>query len=166
MSEEIPLLPFEEALVFWRKKVSVSSRAFYRLAEEYRVRAFTVGGLAQIDQVMAVQKSLERAISQGKSMTEWRKNIDGFFTRAGWTGNTRYRLDTIFRNNIQTAYSAGRWTQAQESIKDRPYGMYDAVDDGRARPSHQAQDGKIFSAGSSILADLVAAQWTSLTVQC
>ena len=144
MSTEIPLLPFAEALDFWRKKVPVRPRDFYRLAEEYRVRAFTVGGLAQIDQVMAVQKSLERAIEQGKPMTEWRKNIDGFFARAGWTGNTRYRLDTIFRNNIQTAYNAGRWAQAQESIADRPYGMYDAIDDGRARPSHQAQDGKVF----------------------
>ncbi len=144
MSDAIPLLPMKEALSFWRKKVPMRSADFYRLSEEYRVRAFTVGKLAQLDMIAHVQKSLEGALQQGTSMTQWRSRIEGLFVRAGWTGNTRYRLDTVYRNNIQAAYNAGRWGQAQDGKKDRPYAMYDAVDDGRARPTHAAQDGKVY----------------------
>ena len=144
MSDAIPVLPMKEALDFWRKKVAMKPADFYRLSEEYRVRAFTVGKLAQLDMIAHVQKSLEGALARGTPMTEWRSRIEDFFVRAGWTGNTRYRLDTIFRNNIQTAVSAGRWAQAQEGKKDRPYAMYDAIDDGRARPTHAAQDGKVY----------------------
>ena len=144
MSDTIPLLPMREALDFWRKKVPMKASDFYRLSEEYRVRAFAVGKMAQLDMIAHVQKSLEGALTQGTSMNEWRRNATDFFKRAGWTGNTRYRLDTIFRNNIQAAYGAGRWAQAQEGKKDRPLAMYDAIDDGRARPSHAAQDGKVY----------------------
>ena len=144
MSDTIPVLPPKEALDFWRKKVPMTAESFQSLAAEYRVRAFTVSKLSQLDQIMAVQKSLDRALSQGKSMTEWRENIENFFVRAGWTGNVRYRLDTIFRTNIQTAHAAGRWAQAQDGKEDRPLAMYDAIEDGRTRPTHLAQDGKVY----------------------
>ncbi len=144
MSDAIPLLPMKEALDFWGKKVPMKAADFYKLGEEYRVRAFAVGKIAQLDMVAHVQKSIEGALHQGTPMTQWRKNATDFFKRAGWTGNTRYRLDTIFRNNVQAAYGAGRWARAQESEKDRPLAMYDAIDDGRGRPTHAAQDGKVY----------------------
>lgn len=144
MSDEIPIYPMAEALRFWRKKVPMKAKDYRDLAEEYRVYAFTVAKLAQIDQVAAVQKSLERALSTGKSMKAWRDDIEDVFVRAGWKGDTRYRLDTIFRTNIQTAYNAGKWAQAQADIDIHPYGMYDAVNDSRTRPDHLAQDGKIY----------------------
>lgn len=82
-------------------------------------------------------------------MGEWRSENEDIFIRAGWTGDTRYRLDTIFRTNIQSAYNAGRWKQAEKGKRDRPYAMYDAVNDGRARPTHLAQDGKVYPIDSA-----------------
>ena len=149
MSEAIPILPMREALRFWKKKVSISAKEYRDLQEEYRIRAFTVAKLAQIDQIDAVRKSIHRALKKGQSMREWRAENEDIFIRAGWTGDTRYRLDTIFRTNIQAAYNSGRWKQAEKGKKDRPYAMYDAVNDGRARPTHLAQDGKVYPIDSA-----------------
>lgn len=144
MTATIPLLPMQEALDFWKAKTPLQAEAFHRLADEYRVRAFTVSGLAKMDQIVAVQKSLGKALARGEDFEVWSKGIGGVFQKAGWTGNHFYRLDLIFRTNIQTAYNAGRWTQAQEARGTHPYAMYDAIDDDRVRPSHHAQDGKVY----------------------
>ena len=149
MSEAIPILPMKEALKFWRKKIPLTAEKYRALQEEYRVRAFTVAKLAQLDQIVAVKKSIRRALKTGESFEEWKKKSADIFIRAGWKGDTRYRLDVIFRTNIQTAYNAGRWKQAEEGKKDRPYAMYDAVNDGRARLSHLAQDGKVYPIDSA-----------------
>ncbi|MCX0335118.1 phage head morphogenesis protein, partial [Acinetobacter radioresistens] len=47
-------------------------------------------------------------------------------------------LKNVFRTNIQTAYSHGRWQQQQRNRDKRPYLMYSAIDDSRVRPSHLA----------------------------
>ena len=62
MSEAIPILPMKEALKFWKKKTSISAKVYRGLQEEYRIRAFTVAKLAQIDQIDAVRKSIYRAL--------------------------------------------------------------------------------------------------------
>ena len=149
MSEAIPILPMKEALKFWRKKIPLTAEKYRALQEEYRVRAFTVAKLAQLDQIVAVKKSIRRALKTGESFEEWQQKSADIFIRAGWKGDTRYRLDTIFRTNIQTAYNAGRWKQAEAGKKDRPYAMYDAVNDGRARLTHLAQDGKVYPLDSA-----------------
>ena len=64
----------------------------------------------------------------------------------GWTGKRAWRLDTIFRTNIQTAYNAGRYHQMQQVKERRPYWRYSAVNDSRTRPAHRAVHGKIFPA--------------------
>lgn|GEM_PF-2423058 len=54
-----------------------------------------------------------------------------------------YRLDNIFRTNLQANYQAGHWEQYERNQDARPYLMYDAINDSRVRPSHLALDGKI-----------------------
>ncbi|MCX8016471.1 MAG: phage head morphogenesis protein [Rhodocyclaceae bacterium] len=55
----------------------------------------------------------------------------------------RHRLETIYRNAVQTAYMAGHWRRFEEVAEDYPYLMYDAINDSRVRPSHLAMDGVI-----------------------
>ena len=55
-----------------------------------------------------------------------------------------WRLQTIYRTNLQTAYMAGRFQSQLENIDDRPYWQYVAILDGRTRPSHRAMNGKVF----------------------
>ena len=137
-------LPMGEALKYWKSKVPMQSKVFYSLADEYRTRAFTVSRIAQMDKITAVHKSVAKSLAKGESFEQWRKGSADIFKAAGWTGNNRHRLDTIYRNNIQAAYGAGRWHQSQEAKRYQPFGQYDTVGDDRVRPSHAAHEGKVF----------------------
>ncbi len=55
-----------------------------------------------------------------------------------------WRLETIYRVNMQTAYMTGRFQEQLANVDDRPYWQYSAILDGRTRPSHRAMDGKVF----------------------
>jgi SPP1 gp7 family putative phage head morphogenesis protein len=74
-----------------------------------------------------------------------RKSIKPIIQARGW-GN--WRVETIFRTNVQTAYNVGKFKQQKES--GAKYLMYDAVDDSRTRPTHAALDGKVFPADDAI----------------
>ena len=55
-------LPMAEALEFWRGKARMSPKEFYALAESYRVRAFTVSGLARADMLLEIYETIARAL--------------------------------------------------------------------------------------------------------
>ncbi|MCP4162588.1 MAG: hypothetical protein GY760_21180, partial [Deltaproteobacteria bacterium] len=65
-------------------------------------------------------------------------------TIAANRGFKTYRLDNIFRTNVQSSYMAGRWSQIQKAKKYRPYAMYSAVRDKLTRAIHYALHGKVY----------------------
>lgn len=111
---------------------------FYRLPAEKRAQAFTVSGLAKLDQVQAVADKLATMQAEGATLADFQKWAKG----QDWN-LPRHRLETIYRNAVQTAYQAGHWRSFDESAKALPYLMYDAINDSRVRPSHLALDGVI-----------------------
>lgn len=144
-------LTFEEAVDFWRDKLLVPPREFARLADEVRARAFTVAGVAKLDMLLEVWRLIDKALDEGMTLEEFRSACRELFARKGWQGPGPYRLDNIFRTNVQTAYQVGRFRQMTDPavVEDRPYWMYDAVNDRRTRPSHAALDGMVFPANHS-----------------
>lgn len=137
-------LPMAEALEFWRSKVQLSPREFYRLAEQYRVRAFTVSRLARADMLGEIFESIEKALAEGVSFGTWKHSLAPIWAENGWTGKAAWRVDNIFRTNIQTAYNVGRYKQMQSVAKARPYWQYSAVNDSRTRPTHRALHGRVY----------------------
>jgi len=141
-------LPFDEAIAYWRRKVVLPPREYARLADQVKGNAFTIARIASLDMLHEVWKLLDVAIAEGKTIREFQEQVKEIFATKGWEGPTPYRLDNIFRTNIQTAFSVGRYKQMTDPdvIQARPYWMYDAVNDSRTRPSHLALDGLVFRA--------------------
>ncbi|AGW12830.1 putative phage head morphogenesis protein, SPP1 gp7 family [Megalodesulfovibrio gigas DSM 1382 = ATCC 19364] len=139
-----PPLPMSEALDFWQQKIQLPPAEFYRLAEAQRVRAFTVSGLARADMLHQVHQSLETALRDGITLEQFKKNLAGVWEENGWTGHKAWRIDNIFRTNLQTAYNVGRYKQMAEVAEDRPFWQYSAVNDSRTRPTHRALHGKVY----------------------
>ena len=137
-------LPMAEAQEFWRDKLPLSPGQFARLADEAKTRAFAVSGIAKGDELTTVMQAMQKAIDKGTTLEDFKRDCATIFEKRGWTGKRAWRIDNIFRTNIQTAYSVGRYRQMMEVRDGRPYWQYSAVNDSRTRPTHAALNGKVF----------------------
>lgn len=138
----------EEALEYWADKVKMPAKEFYALAEAYRARAFTVSGVAMGDMMDRIFQSIEQALAEGTAYEAWASSMSDVWEAKGWTGYSAWRVDNIFRTNVQTAYSVGRYKQMDRVKEGRPYWQYSAVNDSRTRPTHLALHGRVYRADS------------------
>lgn len=137
-------LTMQAASDFWRNKIKLGPAEFAKLSDEAKIRAFGISGIAKGAELTTVFNSLQAAIDKGISFSEFKKDCAEIFARRGWTGKREWRVQNIFRTNIQTAYNSGRYKAQKENADVFPYLQYNAVNDRRTRPTHAAMNGKIF----------------------
>ncbi len=139
-------LTFEEAVNFFKDKVPLTPKQFSTLYAEYKSLAFTVSGIGSLDVLHDMHKEVLKALEEGTTAQKFGENLNKILERKGWEGLTPFRLDNIFRTNIQTAYMIGHHRRMTDPdvVKHRPYWMYDAVNDRHTRPTHRALDGMVF----------------------
>lgn len=123
----------EAAIAFWAWKTGLPYDAVKNLAEGARQRAFYVTGLAERDAVQAIKDALQMGLENGETLADFKNRCWEVIERQGWHDT---RVETIYRNNMQSAYAAGRYKKMQAVKKSRPYWQYYIIEDGRARPSH------------------------------
>lgn len=146
-------VPFVEAIAWADERGVVLPGEFYgERLQSVRARAFTVSGLAAVDQVQQVADSLAQALAGGQSFREWQREVRE--AEPAVLGLPNGRLELIYRNAVQTAYGIGRTIQQRENVAVRPFLMWDAVNDDRTRPTHAAMDGHI-----AAMDDPVWQQW-------
>ncbi len=144
MSVTLEPLTMQAAADFWRDKLLLGPGAFAKLSDEAKMKAFAVSGIAKGDELTTVYRALQDAIEKGISFGEFKKRCKDIFERRGWTGKREWRVQNIFRTNIQTAYNSGRYKRQKELGDIFPYLQYSAVNDRRTRPTHKAVDGLVF----------------------
>lgn len=139
-------LSFEEAVAFAeRRGITLPDEYYNELTGQARRMATTVSGMAGLDQIERVIASLTEAFARGQTLREWQQ----WALLQEWA-LPKPRLETIFRTNIQTAYSAGHWRSFLQQQDRRPYLMWSAINDARVRPNHLAMDGVIAPVGAPI----------------
>lgn len=156
-------VPSEEAAEYFRAKGLKAAFSYADVTAQEHAAAFTVAKMMDMDLLLDMQKSLDEALSSGVLFREWAEDIIPMLQEKGWWGRKEMRdpitgkvivaqlgsprrLETIFRTNLQTAYSAGKWQQIMDQADIAPYLMYDAVDDFRTRAQHKAWDNKVLPA--------------------
>jgi SPP1 gp7 family putative phage head morphogenesis protein len=127
-------------------------------------RAFTIAKMMDVDMLGQMRASLDSALANGTPFREWQQTVLAQLQAGGWAGrkavvdkltgqtvvteiSAPWRLETIFRTNLQTAYARGQQEMIDSQADIAPFLMYDAVDDHRTRPSHRARDGTILPVG-------------------
>ncbi|ADH63788.1 putative head morphogenesis protein SPP1 gp7 [Allomeiothermus silvanus DSM 9946] len=122
-----PLQP-AEATDWFRRKLNLRKDEYRQLTDRARRRAFTVAGVASLDLLAEVHRSLLEALVQGTPYQAWAQNL-GPTLAAAWGTTNGYRLKLVFQQNILSAYAAGRYAQLTdpEVLRARPYWMFDAV---------------------------------------
>lgn len=145
--ETLKPLPFEEAIEAFKGLVPMTADEFYALAQEARAAAFTVTGVMRMDVLVDMHNAIEKAISEGETLADFRNRFDEIMETRGWAAPkdlAPYRLETVFRNNVQTAYNTGRYNQMKDQKDAFPFWEYDAVNDADTRPEHAAMDGRVY----------------------
>lgn len=148
-------LPFQEAIDFLAQKVRLPSQTWTDIREGAHARAFVVAGAMRDELVADFHGALQRALAEGRTPADFRRDFDAIVARHGWrhTGGRNWRSRVIYDTNMRTARAAGRWAQierraARETERGRTlYVRYMAVLDDRTRPAHKAWHGTILPAG-------------------
>lgn len=140
---------FAEAVAAWKAKKPTLAADFDKLTQQQRQRAFTVAGVAQASILADVWKALDKAVADGTTFADFKKDVATKLT-AAWGGPNPARLETIFRTNVQTAYIHGRYAAMTQplTLKRRPFWKYSAIKDSRTTSICSALDGKVLPADS------------------
>jgi len=121
-------------------------KPFEDAVDFFKARSFTIAGVSNADLLGDVRSEIIRAMEEGRTLKDFRADVDALFDRRGWTRLKPHRVRTIFQTNIQGAYQAARHRQMTSPAVTaaRPYWRYVSIDDAVTRPEHRALHGKIF----------------------
>ncbi|EKS6643356.1 minor capsid protein [Enterobacter hormaechei] len=152
-------LPPTKAISYFQSKGITPSMGWKALEDEAHAVQFTVAGITKLDVLNDIHQGLSNALANGSTLRQFQDEVEPLLQRKGWLGRglvadedgvlqgkqlMPYRLETIFRTNIQSAYAAGRWQQQMRGVAERPYLEYNAVMDNRTRPLHASLNGRVF----------------------
>lgn len=126
---------FDEAVEWFHERTPLTAAEWAALEAAAQQQAFKIAGFSTAEAVGAVLVSLERSTATGESFQKWKKRMESVLV-AEWgdsVANPGARMETIFRNATQSAYSRGRWKQQTkpEVLKRRPYFRFISVEDPR-----------------------------------
>jgi SPP1 gp7 family putative phage head morphogenesis protein len=153
-------LSAEEAIEYFKGKGLKQSYNWYEMMGQDHYLSFTVAKMMEDDLLITVRTELDKAMADGLTMAEFKKDLIPILQRKGWWGKkdvidaatghvteiqlgSASRLENIFRTNMQSSYAAGQWQGIQETKETIPFLMYDAVDDDRTREEHAKFDGLV-----------------------
>ena len=134
--------PFDEAIDYFRQKINLPTKKWTDIWEGMHSRAFVVAGATKSELLSDLRGAIDKAISQGTSIQEFRKDFDKTVKKHGWNykGKRGWRTGVIFNTNMIVAYTAGKYKQATDPdmIRAFPNWRYRTMEDSAVRPEHAA----------------------------
>lgn len=144
--------PFAEQLSFFQEKINLPTRTFRDIQGASNARAFVVAGAMRDDLLADFRQAIDKAISKGTTLQEFRKDFEQIVERRGWTGWTgersaagrAWRTRIIYQTNLRTSYHAGRYKQMKSTAQSRPFWRYrHSIAVENPRVDHKSWDGLI-----------------------
>ncbi len=80
-------LPFEEAIKYFRQKVNLPTERWTDLWHGMHTRAFVVAGATKTELLSDLRGSIDKAISGGATLEDFRRDFDEIVARHGWSYN-------------------------------------------------------------------------------
>lgn len=146
-------LPPAEAMGYFEEKGLKPTWSWTEQLTLNNNAVFTVAKAVKMDVLQDIRNEVSRAISDGQTFAEFRKNLEPRLRAKGWWGKGKdsagrtvqlgspHRLKTIYNTNTQSAINTGRWLRQQDNKDEFPYLKYVAILDQSTRPAHRALDG-------------------------
>lgn len=126
----------EEAVDYLLSKQIVTRPEFNRMADDAKANAFLITGDLTTETIEGVRNALAENIAKGADFRAFRREVGA---RLETSGIGAGRLETIFRNNVQSAFTVGQERLLADPIVDElfPYQEYFATHDARSRAEHR-----------------------------
>lgn len=116
--------PFNEQTAFFRQKLGnlVPTARWDDLTRSEHDSGFMIAGATKADLLSDIATAVDRTITEGKGIGEFRRDFRSIVEKNGWHGWTgegtaagrAWRTRVIYRTNAQTSYAAGRFAQLRE----------------------------------------------------
>lgn len=138
----VPRVPFEEAVADLVSREPRLARDAAEVARLYRERhGFALARSIDLKATERAQRFLEEALREGRTIRQAEEVISGL---GDWG---RAYSETVYRTNLKTAYTAGRFRQAADPDVAGVIGAFEyrARLDADVRPNHAAAHGLIAS---------------------
>lgn len=145
--------PFAEQIAAFRLRLAnlVPTAKWDDISHAQHDRAFMVAGAMKADLLADLAAAVDKAVSQGTSLQEFRRDFRQIVETRGWHGWTgegtkagrAWRTRVIYRTNMSTSYAAGRMAQLVEEKYD--FWVYRHGASLEPRLQHIGWDGLILS---------------------
>jgi uncharacterized protein with gpF-like domain len=140
-------LPFDEAIKYLRQKINLPTERWTDIWEGMHTRSFVVAGAMKQELVSDFHEAINKAISEGMTLAEFREDFDEIVSRHGWSykGERGWRTGVIYNTNLRTAYAHGRYQQMTDPdvVEARPYWRYVGGLSANPRPEHLDWSGTV-----------------------
>jgi SPP1 gp7 family putative phage head morphogenesis protein len=145
----------EEALQYFKDKGIAVSDNFKETIKVIEDDCFTISKVADMDILVDFKDLIEQAIKDGMTVNDFKKQIKEKLAEKGWTGrnistvpgqetiDNPWRLNLIYRQNLQDAYMMGRLQRQDEVADVFPYAELIAVIDAVTTPICRGLNGII-----------------------
>lgn len=141
-------MPHDEAIRLWEERRVLSPEAFESLEGNLRRRAFTFAGVATDELRNVAHAEIGRQLERGPRLENFQQFARERMESAGWTPSNPSHVETIYRTNVSSAYSSGRFAEMTDPdvMANLPYWQVRGVRDARQRPTHRAAYGIVLPA--------------------
>lgn len=160
----------EAAIEYLENKGYKVTNDWREMWEDAHAKAFTISKMTDIQLLKDTKSTLEQAMHEGWGAQKTQRELTNMFKSRGWWGKktiidengeektiqlgSPHRVRTIYKQNMQSAYNAGRYLKQLENVDFAPYFQYIAVLDEATRPEHRALHSKVFRYDDPIWASL------------
>lgn len=141
--------PFAEQVAAWWLRLAnqVDTATWRDLWQSQHDSAFVVAGALKADVLGDLAEAVDKAITRGTTLEEFRRDFRRIVETRGWHGWTgegsvkgeAWRTRVIYQTNMRTSYMAGR--HAQLMAGEFKYWVYRHGGSREPRPHHLAWDG-------------------------
>jgi hypothetical protein len=157
----MPPVKFDEAIAFYKQKLPLPTETWNQIINESQDWAFTLAGVEKASVLQSVFDLILKVI-EGRSPTlttyeDFAQNFNQAMVTGGYSEQAPWRTKLVFKQNIKTAYSAGKYRSLStpEMIKRRPYWQYIHGDPIIPRPHHKALHLKVWRADDPIWSNIM-----------
>ena len=150
----------EEAVNYLKNKGYKITDNWHEMLADAHAKAFTVAKMTDAQMLKDTHAIVTQAIQEGWSSGKAERKLRDMFVSKGWlkpegTDGDKakekeykkymaFRAKTIFRTNMQTAYSASRYLEQLQDADFAPYLQYKCIIDSHTRPEHLALHDKVY----------------------